>query len=133
MSVYKSFRTDKNLESAGIIIDYGDFKFTIARAGGSNKKFNKMIKLKVEPVKRALNVGTLPDERAEEIMMEVYAESVVLGWENVTDENDKPLKFSKENCLKLFKDLPDLFYDLKEQAEKSLLFREVVKEQETKN
>jgi len=32
------------------------------------------------------------------------AESVMVGWTGLEDEDDKPLEFSKEECSKLFRD-----------------------------
>ena len=45
----------------------------------------------------------------ERIVKEVYAETVVIGWENVEDADSNPMDFTVPNCVKLFEDLPDLF------------------------
>jgi hypothetical protein len=58
---------------------------------------------------------------------------VVLGWENVTDSTGKVLPFSYENCLKVFNDLPDLFKDIQEQAQRSALFRAELLERDAGN
>jgi hypothetical protein len=50
-------------------------------------------------------------------------ETVLLGWESVTGPDGKPLEFSKENAVKLFTDLPDLFKDIRETAEDMTLFK----------
>jgi len=130
---YSIFRTDKSLEKEGIILDYGDFKIKVARAGGANAAFQKALTAKVRPYKRQLDAGTIPDDVAEKLFLDVYAESVVLGWEGVTDENGKPLPFSKENAVKLFTDLPDLFRDVQNQAAAISNFRAEVTEDTIKN
>lgn len=130
---YSVFRTDKALEKEGIVLDYGDFKIKVARAGGSNAAFQKALTAKVRPYKRQLDAGTIPDDVAEKLFLDVYAESVVLGWEGVTDENGKPLPYSKENAVKLFSDLPDLFRDVQSQAASISNFRAEVTEDTIKN
>jgi len=130
---YSVFRTDKALEKEGIVLDYGDFKIKVARAGGANAAFQKALAAKVRPYKRQLDAGTIPDDVAEKLFLDVYAESVVLGWEGVTDENGKPLPFSKENAVKLFSDLPDLFRDVQSQAASISNFRAEVTEDTIKN
>jgi hypothetical protein len=67
------------------------------------------------------------------MMRDVYVETVVLGWEGMLDAAGNPLPFNKENALKLFTDLPDLFQDVMEQAGKLALFREDIREDEAKN
>ena len=130
---YSVFLTDKTLEKEGIVLDYGDFKIKVARAGGSNAAFQKALTSKIRPYKRQLDAGTIPDDVAEKLFLEVYAESVVLGWEGVTDEDGKPLPFSKENAVKLFSDLPDLFRGVQNQAAAISNFRAEVTEDTIKN
>jgi len=66
-------------------------------------------------------------------MAEVYAETVLLGWTGVADENGTPLPFTKENCVKLLTDLPDLFRDIQEQAQRVANFRAADLEADAKN
>ena len=130
---YSVFRTDKALEKEGIVLDYGDFKIKVARAGGANSAFQKALTAKIRPYKRQLDAGTIPDDVAEKLFLDVYAESVVLGWDGVTDENGKLLPYSKENAVKLFSDLPDLFRDVQNQAAAISNFRAEVTEDTIKN
>lgn len=142
MGLYKLFSTDKNLEKGGIELDYGDLKITIARAGGANKRFARLLEAKTKPYKRAIQTETLDPERALGLMREVFAESVVLNWETKVDgkfkkgiENKKGelIPFNVENVIKTFENLPDLFTDIQEQAQKAALFREDIREEDAKN
>lgn len=130
---YKTFKTDSKVEQTGIVIDYGDFKITIARAGGANKAYQKALERKTRPFKRAIQADAFSNDQAMAILREVYAETVVIGWEGVTDENEQPLPFNKENCIKLFTDLPDLFNDLMQQSSNLALFREQIRDEDSKN
>jgi len=142
MSMYKAFKTDEQLEREGIVLDYGEFRVTIARAGGANKRFERVLDLKTKPYKRAIQTETLDNKRGLEIFQEVYAEAVVLNWE--VKENGEWRQgielpdgtigeFNKDNVLMTFRNLPDLFRDIQEQAGKSALFRQSIREAEAGN
>jgi hypothetical protein len=130
MSIYKLFKTNAKLESEGVDIQYGrnskkqPITIKLARAGGKNSAYNKMLEFKTKPHRRAIQTGTIDLETANGIFHEVYAETVVKGWENMEDENGKPLPYSKENVIKLFVDLPDFFAEMKEMATGFALWRE---------
>ena len=130
---YEVFGTDKEVEKKGVIIDYGDFQFFVARAGESNDKFIKAVERRSQPYKRAIQAGTLPEEVARRMLLEVYADAVILDWEGVRDRNGEILPFNRENCIKLLADLPDLFSDLQQQAQNLELFKREEMEEDAKN
>ena len=130
MNLYSRFETDKEIEQTGIDLRYSDDTvLTIARAGGSNKKYLKA----AEKAQRKLQVRRPNNEEALEILREIYADCVVLKWEGVTDREGKPLECTKENKLQLFRDLPDLFADIRVQAENADLFRKAELEKDAGN
>lgn len=142
MSMYELFKTDTNLETNGIVIDYGSFRVTIARAGGANKRFAKTLDVKTKPYRRAIQTETMDNERGLDILREVYSEAVVLNWEvkdgdgwrqGIEGPDGDILPFTKENVLATFRALPDLFHDLQEQAGKAALFRQSIREAEAGN
>ena len=57
-------------------------------------------------------------------MAETYAESVIIGWKGVKDRDNKPLKFTKENVVKLLIDLPELFTEIQKRATAFGTFKE---------
>lgn len=141
--MYTSFKTDKGLEQAGVYLDYGKFRVKIARAGGANKAFQRMLEVKLRPFQRAIKTETIDPDLAERIMLEVYSKTVVLAWETkVKDEatgeekwepilqtvSGDMVKPSSEEIAKLFKALPDLFADIQDQSNKAAVFREEVNE-----
>lgn len=146
MSLYRQFKSDANLEKTGILIQYGfvqkpdgqpdlerPISFRIARAGGSNTPYHKRVEAKVKPYRRQIQTETIDPKVAENLMLEVFCETVLLGWENVQDENGQDIEFTKDNAMKLFTDLPDLYKDLQEQANKAALFRAEIREGEAGN
>lgn len=133
-NIYEKFGTDKQLEQEGIVLDYGDgLELRIRRAGGSNQRFEKVTQQKFRKYDRLVKNDLLETDQMREVMREVLAETVVISWKGVTDREGNELPFTKENCIQLFKDLPDLFDDVLEQSRKASLFKQTILEEEAKN
>lgn len=139
MNLYNTFETDKSLERDGIVLDYGfnskdqPIQIRIARAGGSNTKFAKVLEQKMKPYKRAIANDTMDNKVAEKLLVEAYADAVIIGWTGVEDREGNALDFTRDNVVKLFTDLPDLFTDIQVQSQKSALFRAELREAEQGN
>lgn len=139
MSLYKTFKTDENLETAGVNLNYGknskgaDILIKVARAGGSNKAYSKALTNKTRPIRRQIQTGTMSEEAMQSLIREVYAETVVIGWEGVEGPDGEAIPFSVENVKKVFSDLPDLFADVQSQAQEIAIFRADVMEAVVKN
>jgi hypothetical protein len=139
MGIYKQYKTDSNVEQEGIVLEVGVNSkgematMRIARAGGANVAFAKLVEQRLKPHKRAIQTETLDKKVADAIMRDVYASTVVLGWEHMEDENDQPLEYSKENVLKVLTDLPDLWADVQATSMKGALYREEVREADRGN
>ncbi len=144
-SPYAQFKTDDALETEGVILDYGDYAIRIARAGGANKRFGKVLDAKRKPYARQIQNETLDDEVARKLMAEAYADAIVLGWGSrpapdadiawgsIPGPDGQPMPFTRQACVKLFLDLPDLFADIREQSAKVALFRREDIEEAAKN
>ena len=139
MSLYNQFGTDKKVEKEGVILQYGNtddgkpIQIKICRAGGANTAYNRAMEAKTKPYRRQLQNGTLDIEVMTSILREVYADTVVIGWSNVEDKDGKPMPFNRDNVIKLFSELPELFADVQEQATNLALFRAEINEQDAKN
>ena len=145
-SMYSTFRTDDELERKGIVIEYDSFRVTIARAGGSNKAFERALEAKSRPFRRAIQAETFGRDRMNALVRETFVETCVRNWEvntgteaapnwqqGIEAEDGSLLPFNRDNVLATFIALPDLYNDLQEQASKVSLFRAEVREQEAKN
>jgi hypothetical protein len=143
-TLYQQFTTDPKLEKEGVLLEYGfnsknkPITIRVARAGGANQQYAKRMEIKVKPYRRQIQTETIDKKQLEKLILEVFCETVVLGWENVefpvkgadgspTGEfEERP--FSFDNAVQLFTDLPDLFSDVQESAQKSALFRTDIRE-----
>lgn len=142
-SMYEAFRTDKEAERNGIIVDYGEFRITVARAGGANKQYQKALEVRTRPLRRAIDSGSLDNERSTEILRQVYAQTVVRNWEVKNEDGEwvpgiegpegDLVPFNRDNVLTTFNALPDLFSDLMQQAQSHALFTAKLREEAAGN
>jgi len=145
-NAYKMFDVDKKVEQDGILLNYGDFRFRIARAGGSNQRFRKLLQAKLKPYRHQLDNDTMDEQVSELLFRECYAEAVVLGWESKVVAADGTetwvptletpagkLPYSVANCVQVLTDLPELFRDLQSMSSKAANFRRFEEEEDAKN
>ena len=143
MSLYSNYIADETLEKKGVVVDYGKFRVKLARAGGFNKKYQRCLDAKAKPHKRAIQTDTMPEDQMSDILAEVYSEVVILDWQVkkadkwVTgldiDKDGKIQTFNKKNVLELLKRAPDLFRMIREDASSIAIFRQMEKEEDSKN
>lgn len=136
--LYSQFKTSDNLEKTGVWLQYGEeggkpVRIRIARAGGGNVAYRKALDKVTRPHKKAIQMETLSPEMNKKLLMEVYADTVILGWENINDENGEPMGFNRDNVMKLLGDLPDIFDDIVAQAQTMAIFRDEEKKADLGN
>ncbi len=139
MSLYNQFATNKEAEVEGVEVQYGANadgsipSFRISRMSKANKKYTKALERATRPHRRAIELETMNNDLAERLFMGVFVDTVLLGWNNIQDREGNNIAFNKENAMKLFEDLPELYDDLQEKAKKASLFREEAIEEEAGN
>jgi hypothetical protein len=124
MATYDQFKQDEILEKNGLTLDLGSAgRFKIARAGGANQSFTKEFIRLTKPYRRAIQTETMDEETSRVILREAFSKHIILGWEGVTGPDGEVLPFTRENCLKLLADLPQLFEEIRRAAEDASLYR----------
>ena len=142
-SPFKQFNTNKELEASGVWLNFGGYEIKIARAGGGNKRHQPAAELHFREHRQAAAVGVLPEEVAERALHQVYADAIVLGWRTKQEDGSYvptiegpeggPWEFTRDNVLKLFEAIPDLFKVIRGFAENYTTFQRVQRELEGKN
>ena len=149
MGLYKSIKTNDKLEQEGIWLHVGGTRIRLARAGGKNTKFITAVEKVARENKRALEF--MNESSSRKLYFKLYAEHVVLDWltedakgtldemgqataednfegeryvRGISGPDDVVVDFNKENVLKTFDDLPDLFIMIKQTAEDPSLYRQ---------
>ena len=141
-NIYAQFGTNESLETGGIVLNFGTIEvdgktvnidIRVARAGGHNSKFTRVSEVVLKPYRRQIMNESIEPSVLEALFRKIYAQAVVIGWSGITDREGNLLEFNEENCVKVFTDLPDLFKDVREAAEKATLFRDQKMEAEAGN
>lgn len=108
------FKSDINKATNGVWVPLWDGRVKIARA--DNKNYRKAFAEKLKPYRREVQNKSLPDETLQRIVLECFAETILLDWEGF-EEDDKPLPYSKEKVIEImsneqFEDLALKLYEL---------------------
>jgi len=147
MSLRKTFKTDRTAEIEGVWLEVAvndhnskPIRIKISRMSSSNKRYTKELNKVTKPHQSAIQNDALDNDLARKMLQEVFADTVLLDWENLpkselngNDEDTELLEFNRENALALFKELPDLYDDWESRAQKSAAFREQEREGASKN
>ncbi len=138
----KMFETVPSLETQGIVLQYAPgVEMVIARAGGANKRFARVLARLSKPHRRAIQTETINEDIGQDIMREAYAEAVVLSWVGFTkdiltkQEADAGTELECEvaTVKAVFKALPDLFEDVAKMSNNITLYRAETLEQDSGN
>lgn len=109
----KLFKTDATLERDGVDFALDDkTSFRVRRFNSQNPRVKAAMASYYKPYARQVELGTLPQEKSSEITMKLFIDVCLASWEGVEDEKGNPIECNKDNALKLFKALPDLFETL---------------------
>lgn len=147
MSLRKTFKTDKTAEVEGVWMDVAvndhngkPVRIKLARMSATNKRYTKALNTATRPHQSAIQNDALDNELARKMLQEVFAETVLLGWENLPksdltgdDKDTEDLPFTKDNAMALFAEMPDLYDDWEARANKASAFREAEQEAAAKN
>ena len=142
----KDYSTNIDEEKNGVCVPFEGFRVTIARAGGSNKQYDKTLQRVSKPWKRLIDSDRLSNDKGIEILKEVYAQCIIKHWDTLQEDGSyKPgiesddceegelLPVNKETILATLNKYNDVFLDIKKEAESANLYRAEVKEAEAKN
>lgn len=131
-SIYDLFKTDALLEEKGVWVDYGQYgKFLLARAGGANSKYSKVLEHKTQPYRH--NIKNVSNDILEGVLFDTFIETLLLDWQGIYDEDGKTIPFNQENAKKLLSELNNLYLNLREQAGDLALYRSKLLEEDAKN
>jgi hypothetical protein len=107
----ESYVTDSELEATqGVWREYGSgIRIRILRAGGSNKKYERIGSAILKPYQRQISRGTIDSDVTRTLLRELYAKAVVVDWIGVKDIKGNDVPCTSENVEGLFEAVPDLF------------------------
>ncbi|WLJ71044.1 hypothetical protein [Sphingomonas phage Kimi] len=147
MSLRKTFKTNKTAEIEGVEIPVGindhnnePIVIKISRMSTTNKRYTKELNRVTKPHQSAIQNDAMDNELARKMLMEVFVDTILLGWSNLpkseltgNDKDKDELEFTRDNALALFAEMPDLYDDWEKRAQSAAAFRDAEKEASAKN
>lgn len=132
MAFIDNIKTDLQKETEGVWVEFElGIRLKIARA--RNAAYLEMMRKIMEPRRKTIREGGMELEELQDLLKQVQAKTVLLGWENIEDKEDKPIKYSSEQALAFFNDpeLRDFYTFVITQSENMENFKkELVKDSE---
>jgi hypothetical protein len=118
--------TDEKHEVEGIWVDYGNFAVRLARAGGANKRYLKLMEARLAPHKRAIQLKTMDDAVATNLILDVFLSTIIINWAIVLDgktvegkmhmPDGTVVDFNKENAKQLLTAIPNIFVTIQKDS-----------------
>jgi hypothetical protein len=147
MGLRNTFKTNSTKETEGVEIpvavnDHNGKPITIrvSRMSRSNKRYTKALEEATRPHSAAIANETLDNELGAKLLQEVFVDTVLLGWSNLpkseltgNNEDTSNLPFTRENALKLFEEMPDLYDNWEAHAKRAANFRDSEREDNAGN
>ena len=137
-------RKDTDAEKNGAWFDYCEtvdgegnpvpLRFKLRRCGGSNVEFLSQQEKYSKPYRHMTRKGKeLTVETRAKIMIELFCNYILVDWENVQDEQDEFVDFSPEKAKEIFTALPDVMYELIDEAQGEEVFLAEQRGEDEKN
>lgn len=124
-NLHAMYGTNKKFEQEGVdfVVSEKDEKagteevsFRVRRFNGSNPRVKSAMAQYYKPHARQIQSDTLSVAKGNHIAMCIFIDVCLVSWVGVKDAEGKPIECNKENALKLFQELPDLFAALQEHS-----------------
>jgi hypothetical protein len=120
----KLYATNPKSETDGIDLHLGgDCYISIRRAGGANRQFAEVFRRVTAPHRQVIDRGMLDAETDDALGIEIYSQCVVIGWRGVVVRG-APVEFSRENFVRVMKELPELWRVIRDEARNAANFRD---------
>jgi hypothetical protein len=114
------FKTDLKAEEEGVWVPYGGgFEVKLGRIG--NRRFKEFMMKKGKPHMRKLSSGSMDLDIADTLMRDAIAETILLDWKGLLDDDGKPIPFSKEEAKKALA-IEDFYKEIFAMAQERELF-----------
>jgi hypothetical protein len=85
---YAKYHIDDDVALLGVVYQDEDVRIRVTYAGDENTRYGKMLKLKLKPFETRIRNDNFPDKEFYKILAEVYAATVILGWDSKAGEDE---------------------------------------------
>jgi hypothetical protein len=119
------YAVDRAAEKQGAVVRVDDMEFTVRSCGESNRGFRYAMGLAANRRRSELQAAdeTTAYDIHESLMIQAFADCVVLGWKNVSNGDGHELPFNREECVRLLEDCPKVWGIIRDAAHDEERFR----------
>lgn len=138
MSLYTQFETNIQKEQDGVPVTFDANEdgtiptFIVARTGGANQEWAKVLEEETAPYRRLMDLGKLPKDLNDKILIRTFCRASLRPWSNVQNRQNQLIEYSLNNAIQLMTELPNLFSVLQVKANNIASYQDGL-ETETKN
>ena len=132
MANIEQIKSDLKKETEGVWVEFElGIRLKIARA--RNVAYLESMRKIMEPRRKTIREGGMEIEELQDLLKQVQAKTVLLGWENIEDKDGESIAYSSDQALTFFNDpeLRDFYTFVVTQSENMENFKkELVKDSE---
>jgi len=131
MDIHQVFGTDRSKETEGVWVSVGEGgEVKVART--NNPRYKEAFRRKLEKYRASVERGTIDEETAQKVLVEVLAETILLDWKGFKDNGEK-VPYSREKAVELLTNYPDFRDFITANAERMANYKQEQKVDEEKN
>jgi hypothetical protein len=128
----EKYHVDRVREAAGAVLTFDDMTFTCRSATDANRGFKYALSIAAWKRRNEIkNTDATAFDVHESLVIEAFADAVVLAWSGVDDDKGEPIPFSRDACISLFEDCPKIWAAVREFAQDDSKYRPVREDGET--
>ena len=111
------YGVDRAKESQGTEVVIDDMAFVVRSAGSANRGYRYALALAANRHRDGLKGDpTKAFDVHEDVLIEAFADAVIIGWRGVDGEDGQPLEFNRENCIRIMQTCPTIWDRVREVA-----------------
>jgi len=106
----KFFKTNSQLEENGVWFDIvpDEVGFLVRPFKGTNPRIKAAMAAYYKPYAKQIEMGTMDLDKQNEIQIKLFIDVCLVNWKGVEIDGQE-VPCNKENALRVFRELPDLF------------------------
>jgi hypothetical protein len=129
MNPFAKYGIDRDAERHGVEVPVDDMVFIVRSASAANRGYRYALAVAANKRRGGLDADpTRAFDTHEDILIDAFADAVIVGWRNVDGPDGQPLEFNRENCIRVMYQCPDIWDAIRGAALDNEKFKQTVKE-----
>lgn len=131
MANLRKVSPDAELSKGIWVTYYEDIEARVARI--NNPEYLEKLRKLSQPYMSDIQAGRFPDADMEALVMEAAAETILVDWRGMQDDEDKDVEYSPEQALAYLREYPDFYNFVMRIANSAEMYRKQDEAKTAKN